>query len=44
MERVLRKLKARFQVDIHPSNTSNILEGVRSHMNALLLRYEHAAR
>lgn len=34
----LRRLSARFHVDLHPSKSGDILEGVREQLNGQVLR------
>jgi hypothetical protein len=36
---VLKKIKARFAVELHPSKLENVTEGVRQQLNASLLRW-----
>ncbi|MEW5315454.1 MAG: hypothetical protein WDW38_006881 [Sanguina aurantia] len=38
----LRRLSARFHVDLHPSKSDNILEGVREQLNGQVLRYSES--
>ena len=34
----LERLKARFTIDLHPSKLAGVKEGVKAHLNSLLLR------
>ena len=35
---ILKRIKARFAVELHPSKLENVTEGVREQLNASLLR------
>ncbi|KAK9914793.1 hypothetical protein WJX75_000622 [Coccomyxa subellipsoidea] len=40
-ERALRRCKARFALDLHPSHCSDAMAGVKEQLNAWLLRWNH---
>jgi len=44
MEReALHKAAIKFSLDLHPSATADVMEGVRDQLNAVLLRYQFCA-
>jgi len=44
MEReALHKAAIKFSLDLHPSATADVMEGVRDQLNAVLLRYQICA-